>query len=103
MLKKFTIEQLVIIDKLVLDVQPRLTILTGETGAGKSILLDALGLILGNASDPHLIRQGAEQSLVEALFDLPADAVVWKLLIEQGYADANQRELLIRRVIKRDG
>jgi DNA repair protein RecN (Recombination protein N) len=103
MLKKLTIEQLVIIDKLVLDVTDKLTVLTGETGAGKSILLDALGLILGTASDKELIRAGAEKSVVEAQFDLPADAIVWKYLIEEGLADENQRELLIHREVKREG
>jgi len=103
MLKKFTIEQLVIIDKLVLDVVPRLTVLTGETGAGKSILLDALGLILGNPSDKELIRAGAEKSVIEAQFDLPADAIVWKYLIEEGLADESQRELVIHREVLREG
>ena len=103
MLKKFTIEQLVIIDKLVLDVADKLTVLTGETGAGKSILLDALGLILGNVSDKELIRAGAEKSVIEAQFDLPTDAIVWKYLVEQGLAEANQKELIIHREVKREG
>lgn len=103
MLKKFTIEQLVIIDKLVLDVQNRLTVLTGETGAGKSILLDALGLILGNPSDPALIRAGAEKSVVEAMFALPTNAIVWKFLVEQGLVDGPQPELVIHREINQNG
>ena len=103
MLKKFTIEQLVIIDKLVLDVKDKLTVLTGETGAGKSILLDALGLILGNVSDKELIRAGAEKSVIEAQFDLPTDAIVWKYLVEQGLAEPNQKELIIHREVKREG
>ena len=103
MLKNFTIEQLVIIDKLVLDVADKLTVLTGETGAGKSILLDALGLILGNVSDKELIRAGAEKSVIEAQFDLPTDAIVWKYLVEQGLAEANQKELIIHREVKREG
>jgi DNA repair protein RecN (Recombination protein N) len=103
-LKRFTIEQLVIIDKLVLDVADRLTILTGETGAGKSILLDALGLILGNKSDKDLIRTGAEKSVIEATFDLPPDAIVWSYLIEQGLVtDVNQKELTIHREVLREG
>jgi DNA repair protein RecN (Recombination protein N) len=102
-LKKFTIEQLVIIDKLVLDVADKLTVLTGETGAGKSILLDALGLILGNKSDKDLIRTGAEKSVIEAQFDLPANAIVWKYLIEQGFVNASQPELVIHREVKREG
>jgi DNA repair protein RecN (Recombination protein N) len=83
MLKKLVIEQFVIIDRLDLDFQPGLTVLTGETGAGKSILLDALGLMLGDPASPSAIREGAEQSLVEAYFVPPPYSGVFEYIALQ--------------------
>jgi len=103
MLKKLHIEQFVIIDKLELDFQSGLTILTGETGAGKSIILGALGIILGGPSYPSSIRQGAEQSLFEALFLPPAGHPVLKFLVEHALAAPSDREFLIHRTVKREG
>src|ERR1700722_12031386 len=103
MLKRLTIEQFVIIDKLDIGFQPGLTILTGETGAGKSILLDALGLILGDASNPESIRQGAEKAIIEALFSPPANHPAWKFLTDNSLVAPSQKEFTIRRVIKREG
>lgn len=100
MLTRLTIEQFVIIDRLELNFSSGLTVLTGETGAGKSILLDALGLILGDPPSPTAVRQGAEQSVIEALFTLPSSSLVWKFLSDNGMADAAQKELLIRRILK---
>lgn len=99
MLKKLTIEQFVIIDKLELDFQPGLTILTGETGAGKSILLDAMGLILGEPSSPDSIRQGATESTFTARFAPPAGHPAPKFLIEQGLAKEGDPDFLIKRVM----
>ncbi|MFA5591797.1 MAG: DNA repair protein RecN [Micavibrio sp.] len=103
MLKKLRIEQFVIIDKLELELQPGLTILTGETGAGKSILLDATGLLLGENSDRGAIRQGQDQSILEADFELPPSHPAKAFLAEKGLVDAAQAQFTTRRVLKRVG
>jgi DNA repair protein RecN (Recombination protein N) len=103
MLKRLAIEQFVIIDKLAIDFKPGLTIVTGETGAGKSILLDAMGLILGDASDPESIRSGSQESVIEALFTPPATHPVWSFLVENNLANNAGGEFQIYRLIKRNG
>lgn len=101
MLKKLKIEQFVIIDTLDLDFKGGLTILTGETGAGKSILLDAMGLILGEPSDPDSIRQGANQSLLEAYIQPPAGHAAWVFLETQGFVLPSDQPFRIHRLMKR--
>jgi DNA repair protein RecN (Recombination protein N) len=103
MLKRLTIEQFVIIDKLELDFASGLTILTGETGAGKSILLDAMGLVLGEPSNPDSIRQGSNQSIIKATFAPPAVHPVWKFLVAEELAKAGDTEFTIDRTIKQSG
>ena len=88
MLTALTIGDIVLIDRLALDAKPGLTALTGETGAGKSILLDALGLALGARAEKRLVRAGAESGAVTAAFDPPLDHPVWSLLAESGVAVA---------------
>ena len=73
MLQSLTVSNIVLIEQLTLQFAPGLTVLTGETGAGKSILLDALGLALGSRADFGLIRQGHDQAHVSASFALPAN------------------------------
>ena len=73
MLRSLDIRDVLIIDHLSLEFAPGLNVLTGETGAGKSILLDALGFVLGWRGRADLVRQGAEQGEVTAWFDLSAD------------------------------
>src|SRR6201995_4569064 len=72
MLSRLSIRDIVLIERLDVDCAPGLSILTGETGAGKSILLDAFALALGSRGDSTLVRQGAEQGQVTASFDVPA-------------------------------
>lgn len=103
MLKKLTIEQFVLIDRLELDLQSGLTILTGETGAGKSILLGAMGLILGEASKPDAIRQGSAQSTIEALFAPPAGHPVRTFLADHTLLDKDAKDFTIRRLVKKSG
>ena len=74
MLARLSIRDIVLIDRLDIDFAPGLSVLTGETGAGKSILLDAFALALGARGDATLVRQGAEQGQVTAMFELPAEA-----------------------------
>ena len=72
MLRGLDIRDMLIIERLELNFQPGLNVLTGETGAGKSILLDSLGFVLGWRGRADLVRQGADQGEVTAWFDLPA-------------------------------
>jgi DNA repair protein RecN (Recombination protein N) len=101
MLLNLSIHDIVLIDRLDLDIRPGLSVLTGETGAGKSILLDALGLALGGRADLQLLRPGAAQAVVAAEFALAADHPVRVLLDEQGLtAEGN---LILRRQLGADG
>ena len=103
MLKKLFVEQFVIIEKLDLDFQNRLTIFTGETGAGKSIILGAMGLILGEPSKPQSIRQGSHKSEFEAVFAPKPDHAVWSHLKEKGYVNDGDTEFIINRTMKLEG
>ncbi len=101
MLRSLDIKDMLIIDRLSLEFEPGLNVLTGETGAGKSILLDSLGFVLGWRGRAELVRQGAERGEVMAEFELPADHGAWHVLEEAGIeADG---ELLLRRVNHLDG
>lgn len=102
MLKKLHIEQFVIIDTLDLQWQPGLTILTGETGAGKSILLDAMGLVLGEQSDMGTIRNGSEQAVIEATIALPANHPAWAYINQHALPHDPAQDFKIRRVLNRD-
>lgn len=73
MLSELRIENFAIIDKLEIIFQPGLIVFTGETGAGKSIIIDAVELLLGGRADPTMIRSGAERALIEARFEIPED------------------------------
>ena len=101
MLVSLEIRDVVLIDRLVLRFQPGLSALTGETGAGKSILLDALGLVLGARGDSGLLRQGASQAVVTASFDLPPDHPVMALLRDNDMPD--DEGLILRRTLTSDG
>ncbi|KGM48603.1 DNA repair protein RecN [Pseudooceanicola atlanticus] len=101
MLRGLDIRDMLIIDRLELEFQPGLNVLTGETGAGKSILLDSLGFVLGWRGRADLVRQGAEQGEVTAWFDLPDDHPAHAVLEEAGIP--NGPELILRRVNGLDG
>src|SRR4029453_16019880 len=105
MLVSLSIRDFVLIEKLDLDfVRSRsggLCALTGETGAGKSILIDALGLALGNRAESAAVRRGSAQASVAASFDLPKDHAAHSILGEQGVEDEDVRTL--RRTIGADG
>ena len=101
MLVRLAIRDIVLIDQLDLEFASGLTILTGETGAGKSILLDSLSLALGARGDGALVRQGQQQGQVTAVFELARDSAQLKLAREQNIeADG---ELIVRRVQMADG
>lgn len=96
MLRSLDIRDMLIIDRLDLSFQPGLNVLTGETGAGKSILLDSLGFVLGWRGRADLVRSGAEQGEVAAVFDLPAGHGAHAVLEEAGLPAGD--ELILRRV-----
>ena len=101
MLTALSIRDVVLIERLDLAFGRGLTVLTGETGAGKSILLDSLGLALGARADAGLVRAGADHATVTACFAPPAGHPLTPLLSEQGL-DADG-EVVLRRVLARDG
>ena len=101
MLRGLDIRDMLIIDRLELAFQPGLNVLTGETGAGKSILLDSLGFVLGWRGRAELVRQGADQGEVTAWFDLPVDHPARTVLDDAGISAGD--ELILRRINTRDG
>jgi DNA repair protein RecN (Recombination protein N) len=101
MLRSLAIRDLLLIDRLDLDVEPGLNVLTGETGAGKSILLDALGFVLGWRSRADLVRDGAEEGRVEAVIDLPPDHAARALLEDFGISAGD--ELILSRSVTTAG
>jgi DNA repair protein RecN (Recombination protein N) len=101
MLRNLDIRDVLIIDRLTLELEPGLNVLTGETGAGKSILLDALGFVLGWRGRAELVRSGAAQGEVTAVFDLPASHAARSVLEEAGIEAED--ELILRRINTADG
>jgi DNA repair protein RecN (Recombination protein N) len=101
MLSRLSIRDIVLIERLDIDYAAGLSVLTGETGAGKSILLDAFALALGSRGDASLVRQGAEQGQVTAAFDVEADHPALALLTENGVT--TEDGLILRRVQLADG
>ena len=103
MLLALSLNDFVIVDRLNLDFQPGFTVLTGETGAGKSITLDAIGLLLGDKADYGQIRQGAAEARLSALFDLSELPELQAELREQGLLAEDAEELSVRRIIDAKG
>ena len=101
MLSSLTIQNVILIDRLTLEADKGLLALTGETGAGKSILLDALGLALGARADAGLVRHGEEQASVTASFEPKVGHPVYALLKDKAIdADGS---LILRRTVSKDG
>jgi DNA repair protein RecN (Recombination protein N) len=103
MLRQLAIHNIVLVEKLELEFEPGLGVLTGETGAGKSILLDALGLALGARAEAGLVRSGEEQASVSAELELPSGHPVHGRLREQGIDVEAGEPLIVRRTLKADG
>ena len=101
MLTRLQVRNFAIIDTIEVEFGPGMTVLTGETGAGKSILVDALGLVLGERGSASLVRSGAKRAEFSADFDVSGHAAARKWLAEQA-VDADD-ECLLRRVIGEDG
>jgi len=101
MLVQLSIRDIVLIERLDITFETGLSVLTGETGAGKSILLDCLALALGGRADATLVRQGVTQGEVRAVFDLAADHPLRALLCDNGLSD--EGDIILRRLQLRDG
>ncbi|MGL4666351.1 MAG: DNA repair protein RecN [Saezia sp.] len=101
MLRQLSLRNFVLVTQLELDFQKGFTVLTGETGAGKSILIDALQLALGSRGDAHVVREGQERAEISATFDMHNPALT-QWLEEAGFQD-NGDELLLRRTIDTQG
>ncbi|MDE2472399.1 MAG: DNA repair protein RecN, partial [Bradyrhizobium sp.] len=106
MLARLSIRDIVLIERLDIEFSRGLAVLTGETGAGKSILLDAFGLALGGRGDAGLVRHGAEQGQVTAMFDVPKGHPATVILGDNGLDDTSSEdscEMILRRVQLADG
>src|ERR1700716_2481086 len=106
MLARLSIRDIVLIERLDIEFLRGLAVLTGETGAGKSILLDAFALALGGRGDAGLVRHGVEQGQVTAVFDVPNGHPAAKILSDNGLDDAGAEatsEMILRRVQLADG
>src|SRR6201992_4003237 len=101
MLARLSIRDIVLIERLDIEFSRGLAVLTGETGAGKSILLDAFALALGGRGDAALVRHGAEQGQVTAVFDVPKGHRATAILSDNGLEDTG--EMILRRVQLADG
>src|SRR5574340_1075919 len=105
MLKELSIKNFAIIDQLRVEFGPGLNVFTGETGAGKSIVVDALNLALGERASGDLIRTGSQEAVVEASFELNshAPAAVRNILSEQGIEMNEGEDLIVRRILAASG
>jgi len=103
MLTTLSIRDVVLVDALDLEFENGLTVLTGETGAGKSIILDALGLALGARGDAGLVRHGAKQAVATAVFNLQDDPELIAALEEKGFEARVGEDLILRRILSADG
>ena len=101
MLTHLTIQNFVLIDKLDLSFDKGLSVFTGETGAGKSILLDALSLVLGARSETRFVRKGEKQAIISATFHLNKNHPIQDILSEQGLE--SDEDLILRRTLSADG
>ena len=103
MLRQLAIRNVVLIDSLEIDFDSGLGVLTGETGAGKSILLDALGLALGARADSALVRQGEDAATVSAEMELAPGHAAYRTLADQGLDSEPGEPVILRRTLKSDG
>ena len=103
MLRALTISNVVLIEKLEIDFRSGLCALTGETGAGKSILLDSLGLALGVRAESRLVRKGAEQAVVSASFDIAPEHPARRILQETDILVDGGEDLILKRTLSSDG
>ena len=100
MLRNLSVKNFAIVDRVELEFDPGFNVLTGETGAGKSLLVDALSFLMGEKLDPDVLRSGEDKAVAEALFQVASDGPAAKLVSEWGL-EASQGEILLRREYSR--
>jgi DNA repair protein RecN (Recombination protein N) len=103
MLTALRISNFAILEQIELTIESGFTVLTGETGAGKSLLIDAIELLMGGRASGDQIRFGQEEAVVEASFDIPPDHPILTTLRTQGIVTETDTQLVVRRVISRSG
>ncbi len=103
MLTELHISNFVVVEQLDLQLAGGFTVLTGETGAGKSILIDAIGLLIGGRASTEQIRAGTEEAHIEAVFRLDPASPVLKTFRDAGVLGAQETELIVRRILSRSG
>ena len=103
MLQTLRVRNLALVEDVTVEFQPGLNVITGETGAGKSVIIGALGLLLGERADKGLIRTGADQCLAEAVFQLSDSGSVDAILDEVGMPPCEGGQLLVRRTLSTNG
>ncbi|MDP9033910.1 MAG: DNA repair protein RecN [Myxococcota bacterium] len=103
MLVQLTVRNVVLIERLLVELAPGFNVITGETGAGKSMLVDALSLVLGGRARPDLVRAGTAEAEVEALFELQLPAGSRALAKLDAAGIPSERELVVRRVVQAEG
>ena len=102
MLQELSIKDFAIIDEIQISFQPKMTVLTGETGAGKSIIIDALGLLAGGRGSTEFIRKGEKKDVIQGLFTLPREANTYNILEEYGI-DSEDGQIILQRDLYRGG
>ena len=103
MLSRLYVRNYVLIDSLEIDFPEGLIIITGQTGAGKSIIMGALGLVTGSKADASMLSEGAENCVVEAEFDMEPDYEALMAILDDNDVDWNSGHLIVRRVVNRSG
>ncbi|MFD2116048.1 DNA repair protein RecN [Paenibacillus yanchengensis] len=103
MLRELAIKNLAVIEQVDVTFRQGFHVLTGETGAGKSILIDALGLVIGGRGSAEMVRHGCDKAVIEAMFDLSAQHPVWNVLHKIGINAAADEALVIRRELSAAG
>ena len=103
MITSLNINNIVLVEKTKININNGLTALTGETGAGKSILLDAIGLVIGGRGDSTLVRRGTEKAIISAEFELDTQHPVFNTLNEYDIEFQNNEPLILKRIITNDG
>ncbi len=102
MLKEISIKNFAIIERLSVNFETGMTVLTGETGAGKSIIIDAVGLLAGGRGSQHFIRTGANKSVLQGLFQVPKGGLTEQKLDEYGI-DHSDDNVILQRELYRNG
>ena len=103
MLLELSVKHLAVIEEVRVTFQKGFHVFTGETGAGKSILIDALSLTIGGRASADLVRHGYDKAEIEALFDVPRDHPAWDILRENGVDASEEEPLIVRREVTAHG